>query len=177
VDRYGIRHLVRILAVIAMKVTANLSALKQTKWYEYAIRFLIGGAITVLTGIIAKKFGPTVGGLFLAFPAIFPASATLIEKHEKQKKERAGMHAGHRGQDAAALDAAGAAMGSIGLIVFAVLAWFSLPRFPILAVLAGSAIAWLIVSVCVWIVCEQGPHVGRVERMGPLKNGQHKLDV
>ena len=28
--------------------------------------------------------------LFLAFPAIFPASATLIEKHEKEKKEREG---------------------------------------------------------------------------------------
>jgi hypothetical protein len=30
-------------------------------------------------GLLAKKFGSTVGGLFLAFPAIFPASATLIE--------------------------------------------------------------------------------------------------
>lgn len=138
-----------------MKVKASLSALKQTKWYEYATRFLIGGAITVFAGLVAKKFGPTVGGLFLAFPAIFPASATLIEKHEKQRKERAGMHAGHRGQDAAALDAAGAAMGSIGLIAFAILVWFSLPRFPTWAVLAGSALAWLVVSVCVWIVCER----------------------
>ncbi|MCU1239878.1 MAG: hypothetical protein JWO71_604 [Candidatus Acidoferrum typicum] len=109
----------------------------------------------MFAGLVAKKFGPTVGGLFLAFPAIFPASATLIEKHEKQRKERAGMHAGHRGQDAAALDAAGAAMGSIGLIAFAILVWFSLPRFPTWAVLAGSALAWLVVSVCVWIVCER----------------------
>src|SRR5207302_8970611 len=103
-----------------MKVKARLSALKQTKWYEYATRFLIGGAITVFAGLVAKKFGPTVGGLFLAFPAIFPASATLIEKHEKQKKERAGMKAGHHGQDAAGLDAAGAAMGSIGRAAVAV---------------------------------------------------------
>jgi hypothetical protein len=160
-----------------MKVTANLSALKQTKWYEYAIRFLIGGAITVFAGIIAKKFGPTVGGLFLAFPAIFPASATLIEKHEKQKKERAGMRAGHRGRDAAALDAAGAAMGSIGLIAFAILVWIYLPRFPIWAVLAGSAMAWLVVSVGVWIACERGLHVGRVGPMGLLKNCQHKFDI
>ena len=135
-----------------MKVQATLSALKQTKWYEYASRFFIGGAITVFAGVIAKKFGPTVGGLFLAFPAIFPASATLIEKHEKQKKERVGMRAGHRGQDAAALDAAGAAMGSIGLIAFAILVWFSLTRFPTLAVLAGSSVVWLVVSVCVWII-------------------------
>ncbi len=138
-----------------MKVKASLSALKQTKWYEYATRFFIGGAITVFAGVIAKKFGPTVGGLFLAFPAIFPASATLIEKHEKQKKERAGMHAGHRGQDAAALDAVGAAMGSIGLIAFAILVWFSLTRFPTFAVLAASAMAWLVVSVCIWIASER----------------------
>jgi len=138
-----------------MKVKASLSALKQTKWYEYATRFFIGGAITVFAGVIAKKFGPTVGGLFLAFPAIFPASATLIEKHEKQKKERAGMHAGHRGQDAAALDAVGAAMGSIGLIAFAILVWSSLTRFPTFAVLAASAMAWLVVSVCIWIASER----------------------
>ncbi len=54
---------------------------------DYAIRFLFGGLITVAAGIIAKRFGPGIGGLFLAFPAIFPASATLIEKHEKEKKE------------------------------------------------------------------------------------------
>ena len=34
----------------------------------------------------AKRYGPGVAGLFLAFPAIFPAGATLIEKHEKEKK-------------------------------------------------------------------------------------------
>ena len=40
--------------------------------------------------MIARKFGPLMGGLFLAFPAIFPAGATLIKKHEKEKKDRAG---------------------------------------------------------------------------------------
>jgi len=54
-----------------MKVHADFSALRRTKWYEYAIRFLFGGIITAITGLIAKKFGPQVGGLFLAFPAIF----------------------------------------------------------------------------------------------------------
>jgi hypothetical protein len=138
-----------------MKVKASLAPLKQTKWYEYATRFLIGGAITVFAWLVAKKFGPAVGGLFLAFPAIFPASATLIEKHEKQKKERVGMKAGHRGQDAAALDAAGAAMGSIGLIAFAILVWFALPRYPTWAVLVGGAIAWFAVSICIWKICHR----------------------
>jgi Protein of unknown function (DUF3147) len=71
-------------------VRLHFSALRQIGWHEYAVRFLFGGLITAAAGIIAKKFRPGVGGLFLAFPAIFPASATLIEKHEKQKKQRAG---------------------------------------------------------------------------------------
>src|SRR5712671_5535227 len=70
-----------------------------------------------LAGIIANKFGPSIGGLFLAFPAIFPASATLIEKYEKQKKEKEGLRGTQRGRQAASVDAAGAAMGSIGLSV------------------------------------------------------------
>src|SRR2546423_7068545 len=102
-----------------MNVKANLSVIGQTAWYQYVIRFILGGAITVVAGLIARKFGPSIGGLFLAFPAIFPAGATLIEKHQKKKKQRAGKQVGRRGQDAAALDAAGTAMGAIGLIVFA----------------------------------------------------------
>ena len=74
-----------------MLIQVDPSALGQTKWHEYAVRFLFGGLITAIAGIIAKKFGPGVGGLFLAFPAIFPASATLIEKHEKEKKESEGL--------------------------------------------------------------------------------------
>jgi Protein of unknown function (DUF3147) len=122
-----------------MRVKFNASTLKQTKSSEYATRFLIGGAITVCAGLIGKKFGPTVGGLFLAFPAIFPASATLIEKHEKQRKQREGVNSGHRGQDAAALDAAGAAMGSIGLTIFATAVWAFLPRFALGLCLRGAS--------------------------------------
>ena len=64
-----------------MHIKINLAGLKETKWHEYAIRFLFGGLVTVATGFIAKAFGPTVGGVFLAFPAIFPATATLIATH------------------------------------------------------------------------------------------------
>jgi hypothetical protein len=70
-----------------MRVTFNLSALSQTKTYECAIRFLFGGAITTLAGILAKQFGPVIGGLFLAFPAIFPASVAPLEKHQREKKK------------------------------------------------------------------------------------------
>jgi len=61
-----------------MRIRADLSALARTRWYEYISRFLYGGAVTALAGTIAKKYGPIIGGLFLAFPAIFPASKTLI---------------------------------------------------------------------------------------------------
>src|SRR5579862_7907850 len=102
-----------------MTMRMDISAVLKTKWYEYAVRFVFGGLITVSAGLITKSFGPTVGGLFLAFPAIFPASATLIDKHEKEKKTRAGFDGTVRGCLAASLDARGAKMGSVALIVFA----------------------------------------------------------
>ncbi len=82
-----------------MKIEANLSSLKETEWYEYAARFALGGAVTVITGLIAKRFGPSVEGLFLAFPAIFPASATLVEKSERKRKLRKGVEDRVRGRD------------------------------------------------------------------------------
>jgi uncharacterized protein DUF3147 len=133
-----------------MQIKVDPSVLGQTKWYEYAVRFLFGGLITAVAGIIAKKFGPGVGGLFLAFPAIFPASATLIEKHEKQKKEREGLQGTQRGREAASIDAAGSAMGSIGLFVFALLVWQFAPRHSTRTVLTGASLAWLTVSVLIW---------------------------
>lgn len=133
-----------------MQIKVDLSVLGQTKWYEYALRFLFGGLITAFAGIIAKKFGPGIGGLFLAFPAIFPASATLIEKHEKQKKEKKGLQGTQRGRKAASIDAAGSAMGSIGLWVFALLVWQFLPRHSTWIVLMAATAAWLTVSVLIW---------------------------
>jgi hypothetical protein len=138
------------LAEIAMLIKVDFSGLAQTRWHEYAIRFLFGGLITAIAGIIAKEYGPVVGGLFLAFPAIFPASATLIEKHERQKKEDEGLHGRERGIEAAGVDAAGSAMGSIGLVVFALLVSRLMPDHRPWLVLAGSTFAWLGVSILVW---------------------------
>ena len=78
-------------------IRSDLAGLRRTKWYDYAIRFLFGGLITAAAGLIAQRWGPRIGGLFLAFPAIFPASATLVEKHERQKKNRAGLQGAVRG--------------------------------------------------------------------------------
>lgn len=133
-----------------MLVRLDSSALKQAKWSQYALRFLFGGLITAAAGLVAKAYGPVVGGLLLAFPAIFPASATLIEKHEKQKKEKKGLHGALRGRQAASVDAAGSAMGSIGLVLFAILIWQFLPGHHAWEVLLGSTAAWLLIVVIVW---------------------------
>lgn len=135
-----------------MTIQIDPSGLKQTKWHEYVLRFIAGGTITVLAGMIARKWGPGIGGLFLAFPAIFPASATLIEKHEREKKKNKGLRGEDRGTDAAALDALGAAMGSFGLVAFAWICWRLIPTYPAPLVLAGAALAWLLVSCSIWAI-------------------------
>jgi hypothetical protein len=137
---------------LMMKVSADPRALKKIKPHEYAVRFLLGGAVTVAAGLIAKYCGPVVGGLFLAFPAIFPASATLVEKQEHEKKVRAGIANTTRGREAAALDAAGAAAGSIGLVGFAWAIWKLLPVWPVWIAFTCACATWGFVSVTLWWV-------------------------
>ena len=133
-----------------MKISVDLSALSRTKWHEYAVRFGFGGAVTVFAGLVAKRFGPTIGGLFLAFPAIFPSSATLVEKHEREKKRKAGIRDTIRGRQAAGLDAAGAAMGCVGLACFGFMAWRLLPKENAAMVLIGASVVWLGASAIIW---------------------------
>lgn len=145
----SVRELVCV-AEVGMQIKIDTSALRLTTWHEYALRFVVGGLITALAGVIAKKFGASVGGLFLAFPAIFPASATLIEKHEKEKKEEHGLKGTECGRDAASDDSAGSAMGSIGLAAFAVLVWLYIRSHEHWFVLVAATLAWLAVSVLAW---------------------------
>jgi uncharacterized protein DUF3147 len=133
-----------------MRIKISLASLKGIKWHEFLTRFLLGGSITVATGLIAGHFGPVIGGLFLAFPAIFPAGATLIEKHERDKKRAAGIPDTIRGRLAAALDARGAAMGTIALAAFGLLVWRLLPRHNAGVVLTAAIGLWLALAVLLW---------------------------
>jgi hypothetical protein len=135
-----------------MIVQAKLAAVKGIKPHEWAIRFLFGGAVCVAAGLIAQKFGPAIGGLFLAFPAIFPAGASLVESHEKEHKARAGFDGTNRGRIVAAIDALGAAMGCIGLAGFALVIWIWLPRVQTFIVFALATLVWLALSVGVWLL-------------------------
>ncbi len=76
--------------------------------------------------------------MFLAFPAILPASLTLIAKNE--------------GNDEAEIDAAGACFGGAGLVAYGVASWFLLPRMtPAVAELLALG-AWCVVAVGGYLV-------------------------
>jgi hypothetical protein len=133
-------------------IRLSTSSLKEGRWYEYLIRFVLGGAATVFTGLISSRYGAVIGGVFLALPAIFCASATLIEKHEIRRKREAGLAGKRRGQMAAAVDAAGAALGALGMLAFAVGFSMLIPRGNIPAVFVGASLAWLTIAVAAWYV-------------------------
>jgi hypothetical protein len=132
-----------------MLVRFAFSSLKDGRWYENLLRFVLGGAATVMTGLIGAKWGPGVGGLFLAFPAMLCASATLVQPHEKRRNKEAGMQGTQRGKDATALDAGGAALGSIGLLVFAATV-LSFARTAPWTTLALASSLWGAASVSCW---------------------------
>jgi hypothetical protein len=152
-----------------MRVEANFASLKQTNFREQIVRFVLGGAVTVVAGLIARRWGPVIGGLFLAFPAIFPAGATLIEKHEVKRKWEIGRDGRGRGREAAALDALGASFGAVGLAAFAVVLWLFLPGHSSWGALALALTAWGVVSGALWIL--------RKQRLG-LRGGemQHSIE-
>ena len=120
------------------------------QWHEYLVRFVLGGLVTACAGILAEKFGPSFGGLFLAFPAVLVASTTLLEKHERERFQAKGLEGRKRGRQAAGADTAGAAMGSFGLIAFAGCVWILLPRLSAWVVVPAATLVWAAVAVAIW---------------------------
>jgi Na+/proline symporter len=149
-----------------VKILINLAALRQVKWYEHFARFLLGGLISVAAALIAKSFGPTIGGLFLAFPAIFPASATLLDRHEREKKQKAGIPVTIRGLLAVGLDARGAAMGSLALAAFAVVIWKTLPHASPSGVLSAAFAVWIALAFAIWRLRKLHVYLSRRPRSG-----------
>jgi hypothetical protein len=146
-------------------------ALKYIRPREVAGRFVFGGTVSVLAYMIAQHWGPVVGGLFLAFPAIFPASASLVEKHHREHIEgriqrdptlSKSLNPKLQGRLAAGVDAGGAALGCFGLMAFALTVWIELPRRHASVVLVEAMTAWLAVALIAWLL-----ERGRIEkRMG-----------
>lgn len=90
-----------------------------------------------------------LGDSFL-LPAILPATAVLIEKHERQKTYRQDKGGIVRARAIAGIDAAGAAMGSIGLLAFAAVVWRWVTSYPVALTMCMATFAWLLGAVLTW---------------------------
>ena len=135
-----------------MHISMDFGKLAMTTRGDYLSRFVFGGLVTVAATLIANRFGPVVGGLFLAFPGILPPGLTLTEKHVVEKKARSGSSGTRFGRAEASVVAAGASSGSLGLIAFGFGLWKSMPVFPLLPSLLIAFGAWLIAGFASWWV-------------------------
>src|SRR5215469_16438575 len=112
------------------------ASVAKTRWSELVLRFAFGGVVTALTGLIANAYGPSVGGLFLAFPAILPASLTLLKQH-------------HARIDAVCA-AAGSRLGALGLGAFAIATGLLASRANALLTLTIAGVTWTATSIAAW---------------------------
>ncbi|HEV7734766.1 MAG TPA: DUF3147 family protein [Candidatus Binatia bacterium] len=119
-----------------MKPAIDVGSLRKGRVSEFGVRFAVGGAITVLTGLVAHRYGPQIGGLFLAFPAILPASVTLVARHE--------------GREQASDEARGAIAGAIGMVAFAAIVQLCAERTTPATVLGIASGVWLGGAVLLW---------------------------
>jgi hypothetical protein len=135
-----------------MNITIGFTSLTENRPHEYVLRFVFGGLITALAGWIATRFGPVIGGLFLAFPSIFPATVTLIERHEARKKAELGMAGEQQARCAAGADAAGAAIGSLGLAMYGLIVWQYASDYEGWIVLSAATLVWFLVACAIWVL-------------------------
>jgi hypothetical protein len=140
-----------------MLVKAAPERLQEIRWKELLARFVFGGAVTAAAGWAGKKWGPAVGGLFLAFPAILPATVTLVQKHEKSRA-------------AAGAEVAGAVVGTCGLLVFALFVWQLAPVWPHWLTLLLAFLVWTVFSCGLWWLWRTLVHQRRPRRQGPLSH-------
>ena len=101
-------------------------------------RFAAGALTSVAAGVVTLLFGPRVGGVFLAFPAILAASLTLIEEQEDSADARE--------------DARGAIVGGAALALFALVAALTIGHVAGALALAAAALAWLFVALLGYVL-------------------------
>jgi uncharacterized protein DUF3147 len=115
----------------------DLGKLRGINVGDYLIRFVFGAGVSLVAGIVTLVFGARIGGVFLAFPAILPATLTLVE--EKEGTRRADQNAG------------GAILGAVGLIAFAVIAYLLLTTSAP-AALSLALLGWCVAAVALYLV-------------------------
>ena len=115
----------------------DLKKLGKVRPGDYLLRFAFGALISAAAATLTLTVGPKFGGLFLAFPAILPATLVLLEKKD--------------GLAQAVSDVRGAVIGAVGMIGFAVVAMMLIKRNPTFALVAGMA-AWALVCGTLYLV-------------------------
>jgi Protein of unknown function (DUF3147) len=113
----------------------DIASLKKCRMWEHAVRFVFGGAVSVGASLIAKQWGPGIGGLFLAFPALLPASLTLVKAHD--------------GRAQAVEDARGARLGALSLCLFAGLVALLAGDGPVVTLTLATS-AWVLAAYALW---------------------------
>lgn len=116
----------------------DLSGLKKVKPRDLAIRFAFGAAVAVVAGIASLTLGSAAAGPLLAFPAILPATLTLMEKEDGESKT---IH-----------DLQGSVLGAVGMCAFAVVAWSMLGRLPLVVALLLALAAWAVTSGGLYVI-------------------------
>lgn len=119
-------------------VGVHLGALRHLPLRDLVIRFVFGAVISIVAGVIALAAGNEPGGVLLAFPAILPATLTLVEKEEDERQ-------------AEDLDV-GAILGAAALGAFAVVVWQLVARHPAPLVLFLATVAWLVAAVLLYLL-------------------------
>jgi hypothetical protein len=131
-----------------VKIRFDPAPVKESRASGHALRFGMGGAVTVCTALIAQAWGPKIGGLSLALPAILPTGIALIAKLQNEKVGPGAR--GDRARRAAVVEAAGASIAGLGLIVFALVVWRSVVHWPASITLPVATAAWAAVALIAW---------------------------
>ena len=135
-----------------MRFKLQTASLRAATPMEYAQRFVFGGLVAVAASLIADKWGPVVGGMFLAFPGIFPAGVSLVEKHKTEREATEGKTGVLSARGQASVEATGASAGTWGLAAFGLVVWKGSAVHPLPVMLGLAALAWMVVSWAVWMV-------------------------
>lgn len=116
----------------------DLGELRHAKLKGLALRFAFGASISIVAGIVGLVGGLRLGGVFLAAPAILPATLTLIERDQGRRQ--------------AELEVSGSVMGGVALTAFAVVSAVLLGAAPWWLALLGALVAWIAVAVLLYLI-------------------------
>jgi hypothetical protein len=106
--------------------------LREVHARDLAYRFAAGAVTSIVAGVMTLVFGPRIGGIMLAFPAILAASLTLIEEQEDSAEARE--------------DARGAVIGALGMAAFAAVAAILFGAVNAAIVLLAATAAWFLAA-------------------------------